>query len=393
MRSCGDFPRKFMIALLAGFLAFALALLLKSCLFPSGAPDPKSSAAALTPRGVDETVGGSGSEEYNQMIEELNRAGAQTARESGESFVDIPTGAKTEAKPKEEAKPSRPVLEMPPQPQGKGASGKGASEKAKESEIDQKEKPEKPVSKAPEKTEAEKAQADQEASDALLSDLKSLPNPAPGPWVVRIVDSGGESPKKPEDSSEGSQAALASPGQILYAVTSLAVNSDVSSPVLATVVQGEMAGFRLLGAFQRDGELLSIAFDKMISPDGSEVAVKAVAVDSRSNSPAVSGKVDSHFLERWGALMAASFLEGLGEAMSGRGTTIRSDGDLIVSQREGASLGEISVEALGKVGSRAAGRLERGFDRPPTVILPSGSAIGVLVIEAGSGGKAGSRWE
>jgi intracellular multiplication protein IcmE len=160
------------------------------------------------------------------------------------------------------------------------------------------------------------------------------------------------------------------------------VNSDVDSPVLAKVVLGAFKGARLIGAFKRDGRILSMAFESMVLPGGRKIALKAVAVSPRDNSPAIPASVDGHLLERWGGLMAASFLEGLGEAMRGRGTTVRSQGDLLVAEREGASAGDLSIEALGRVGGRAAAQLEKGFDRPPTVTVKAGTAIGVLIVSA-----------
>ena len=221
-------------------------------------------------------------------------------------------------------------------------------------------------------------------SEALASDLKTMTPPPLGAMVIKNVEKpkSEASPGSGPGSATTAALAIPRPGELLYAVTTLGVNSDVPSPVLATVIQGKWSGLKLLGEFQLNGRLLSIAFTKAVSPDGRELGLKAVAVDSRTNSPAVSASVDTHFLERWGALMAASFLEGLGEAMRGRGTTVRSDCEILVAERGGVSMGDVSIEALGQVGSQASIQLEKGFDRPPTVILPSGSAIGVLIIEA-----------
>jgi hypothetical protein len=329
------------------------------------APDPESSAAALAPRGVDATVGGPGSPEYNRMIDALNEAGAQEARESGDSFVATPTGAEKEAtqKEKREADPKteRPVLVMPPQPQGRQPeSPEGSSGETRRAE--------------------EREKMDMERIEALSGELKSLPQPPVGPFVVKIAEKPQEEAQSPKN--EAKPLPGPRPGEILYAVTNLGVNTDVSSPVLATVAQGPWSGYRLLGDFKRDGQSLSVAFDKIIAPSGIESSIKAVAVDSRTSSSALDGRVDTHFLERWGALMAASFLEGLGQAMSSAGTTVRTDGDLIATEKIGQTMGDLSIEALGKVGSRASGQIEKRFERPPTVTLPAGSPIGVLVIES-----------
>jgi type IV secretory pathway VirB10-like protein len=126
-----------------------------------------------------------------------------------------------------------------------------------------------------------------------------------------------------------------------------------------------------------------MSFNRVVNLSGGRALnVEALAIDPRTNSPVIPGDVDRHFLERWGALMASSFLDGFGQALSRRGTTVSVYGDVLVqNQDDGPSLTEISLEALGQVGRRAAGQLERNFDRPPTVTVPAGTPVGVFVVD------------
>jgi hypothetical protein len=364
-------PRRFWLALLAALVLAFIIICVKALLNGYEAADPESSAAALSPRGVDATVGGPGSPEYNRMIDELNEAGAEEARERGESFVATPTGEeKAMEKIKTEPKASRPVVEMPPQPRGREPESPDGADAAL-------------------RLVKEKEKAETEKIAALLAELKSLPQPPVGPWVIKMAEKPKEEAQSPK--SETAPFKGPRPGDILYAVTSLGINTDVSSPVLAAVAQGPLAGYRLLGDFKRDEKSLSVSFHKIIAPGGMEASIKAVAVDARTSSSALDGRVDTHFLERWGALLSASFLEGLGEAMSETGTAVRSDGELLATEKIGRTMGDLSIEALGQVGSRASNQIERRFDRPPTITLPAGSPIGVLVIESqGAGAPSGS---
>ena len=87
---------------------------------------------------------------------------------------------------------------------------------------------------------------------------------------------------------------------------------------------------------------------------------------------------------RWGGLVASAFLEGLGSAKrySGAQSTIYGYGNDTTDQMV---WNEYSVEdqswiAAGKVGEKAGKIFEKGFDRPPTVRLESGTPVGVLVL-------------
>lgn len=103
-----------------------------------------SSASGLTPRNISTQVGGAGNPEYNQMIDELNRAVAELAREGLDSFVATPVGTPAKkaqpsiasttpsapaqpglpAQPAQPASPAKtPELIMSPQPMAKPVSG------------------------------------------------------------------------------------------------------------------------------------------------------------------------------------------------------------------------------------------------------------------------------
>jgi type IV secretory pathway VirB10-like protein len=173
------------------------------------------------------------------------------------------------------------------------------------------------------------------------------------------------------------------PGEILYAVIELALNSDIPSPVLATVAEGPLKGAKAIGTFRQAGEGLTIAFTRIVPKGGPEIRVEAVGIDPDASLPSVRADVDTHFWERWGSLAAASFIEGLGHAASGRRTRVYVSGDTVVEEGIGKTMGDITLEAVGKVGERAAVQVERGFDRPPTVTVRAGEHVGILLISVG----------
>jgi type IV secretory pathway VirB10-like protein len=228
-------------------------------------------------------------------------------------------------------------------------------------------------------------ESNQNLIQAMVGDLQGLELIVPGSFVVS--QSSLDDPAPSASGQENSSSTLNGipslpPGTILYAVTELAVNSDVPAPVMARVVEGKLLGARFMGGFNQYGENLTLSFSQMSFPGSGTQEVAALAVDPKTDSPVMSGKIDRHLLSRWGGLIASGFLEGFGGALSNRGTTVSVNGDVVSVGRENIDYGQISLEALGQVGSRASTQLEKNFDRPPTVTIPAGSAIGLLILSA-----------
>ena len=94
--------------------------------------------------------------------------------------------------------------------------------------------------------------------------------------------------------------------------------------------------------------------------------------------------IDTHFFSRWGGLIASAFLEGLGTAKrySGSQSTIYGYNGETSDQMvwNTYSVGDQAWIAAGKAGEKAGKIFERGFDRPPTVRLESGTPVGILIV-------------
>ncbi len=179
---------------------------------------------------------------------------------------------------------------------------------------------------------------------------------------------------------EGKPEALRiTPGKILYAMTITASDSDQSgTPVTAKVISGEFRDARFIGSFQRQDERLVIKFTKCVIGDRT-FSVEAYAVDPSTSLPAVRSSVDTHFLARWGGLVASSFLEGFGRAISQGGTTTTT------AYGTTSSMPRLNTQdqlwsAAGVVGQRAGQHFSKNFDIPPTVSLKKDTEIGILVI-------------
>jgi type IV secretory pathway VirB10-like protein len=175
------------------------------------------------------------------------------------------------------------------------------------------------------------------------------------------------------------------PGDLLYAVIDTGMNSDVPSAVMATIASGKYRNARLLGGFQHHDERLVLQFNRVVLPIGEMAQLEAYAVDPSTSEASVATRVDTHFFSSWGGLVASAFLEGLASAkrFSGAQSTIYGGvGGETTDQMvwNSYSPADQAWIAAGKVGEKAGKIFERGFERPPTVYLESGTPVGVLVL-------------
>lgn len=326
-------------------------------------PEKPSATASLTTARADAIsgkAGGEGSEEYNQKLKEHDTRQANDALKSGESFVPTPVGQRKPVVGKKEDTPPPPVA---------------------------------PVRTAPVQT----PRTDNTMLKRMMDDLAALDTKLSAVAVgegkiVYLRDFSDEAApvaapaEKPVVPASDTPPAVAlKPGDLLYAIVDVGVNSDVPSAVLATVTSGQYRNARLMGGFQRHDERLVLAFNRAVLPSGETVQLEAYAVDPSTSEASVASSVDTHFFSRWGGLVASAFLEGLGTAKRYSGAQSTIYGNSNGENTDQMVWNTYSVEnqawiAAGKVGEKAGKIFEKGFDRPPTVRLESGTPVGVLVL-------------
>ncbi len=348
-----------------GLLGTALALAVILAAFVVFTPEkPSSGARLVTPRSESVTgqAGGEGSEEYNDKLKKHDAQQADAALQKGESFVPTPVGQrKPVVVKKEDPRPTPPPVA--------------------------------PVRTAPVQTPRtdnamlKRMMEDLDALDTKLSAvsvgegkivyLREFSEEAPAATPVAATSETTQSENTPP-------AVTFKPGDLLYAIMDVGVNSDVPSAVLATVTSGAYRNARLMGGFQRHDERLVLAFNRAVLPSGETIQLEAYAVDPSTSEASVASSVNTHFFSRWGGLVASAFLEGLGSAKrySGAQSSIYGSGGDTTDQMvwNTYSVEDQAWIAAGKVGEKAGKIFEKGFDRPPTVRLESGTPVGVLVV-------------
>jgi len=174
-------------------------------------------------------------------------------------------------------------------------------------------------------------------------------------------------------------------GTILFGILDTAINTDEPGPVLATIISSKYQGSKLLGELRHEArqEKVTITFNQMSIPKGlSSMSVQVVAIDPDTARTALASDVSRHYLLRYGALFASSFIEGYGDAIQNSGATT------VTSPLTGATTTSTPVldnqekflSALGEVGAAWAEQAKKTFDIPYTVRVDQGTSIGLLFL-------------
>lgn len=173
------------------------------------------------------------------------------------------------------------------------------------------------------------------------------------------------------------------PGDVLYTVNEYEVDSDYPSDdiVLRVIHPLDLEGGRCFGNFKRQGEVLIIELDRLVHR-GAEYSLRGLAINPEDVKANVASEVDTHFFERWGGLLAATFIEGLGDAIAKSNQRTTVNNGTTVTSSDNYSSTEIALEGAGVVGRKAARQFEKNFNRPPTVRLHPGAEVAVIILES-----------
>jgi polyhydroxyalkanoate synthesis regulator phasin/type IV secretory pathway VirB10-like protein len=177
------------------------------------------------------------------------------------------------------------------------------------------------------------------------------------------------------------QTALIKSGTIIFAVLDTAVDSDYpDTPVMATLIEGPFKGARLLGklALAQGQDKLSLNFSMMdMEAWPTTKTISAFAIDPDTARTVMASEVDHHYMERWGTIMATSFLQGYSTAITNQGTSTTGVFGTSTSHPE-LSAGSKFAVGLGQIGMNLNQIALQNLNRPTTVKITAGVGIGVL---------------
>lgn len=191
---------------------------------------------------------------------------------------------------------------------------------------------------------------------------------------------------KEEAVVKGGGALVVKTGDIMFAVLDTSINSDEPGPILATIVSGKLKGSKLIGSFNlpSNADKMIISFNTLSMPGAQRtISVGAYAIDPNTARTALSSFTNHHYLQRYGSLFAATFLEGFGNAFQSANTTITIGGtggvtDTTIENGVGRSILENAVIGLATLGKAWGQVAQQQFNRPTTVEVCAGTGIGVL---------------
>lgn len=188
------------------------------------------------------------------------------------------------------------------------------------------------------------------------------------------------------DASGVNTPPLIKAGTILFAVLDTTVNSDYpDSPVLATVVEGKFKGAKLLGRLQTtkgvSGQMdrIMLTFN-LVNMDEwpKSKSMTGFGIDPDTARSALATNVNYHYMQRFGALMATSFLQGYGQAaMSSGGTQVSSAFGTSSTNPQLSPSSKMAV-AFGQMAQAVGDATKNYTNRPPTVVVDSGVGLGIL---------------
>lgn len=173
-------------------------------------------------------------------------------------------------------------------------------------------------------------------------------------------------------------------GTILFAVLDTEANSDYpDSPVMATIVQGNLKGAKLLGKLQSNlgpnQDRISLTFTAM-SMDAwpTNKPINAFAIDPDTARTVLASDIDHHYATRYGAMMATSFLSGYASAITQAGSTSTTGVFGTTTTHPSLSPASKLAVGLGQIGTNLNSVVQAYTNIPLTVKVNAGVGLGIL---------------
>ena len=240
---------------------------------------------------------------------------------------------------------------------------------------------------------------------ALMTSMEAQSKKAFDDWAAITPQAFVQGDKKDTKDDTGSTAArstggdgkggnatgtvLIKAGTILFAVLDTAVNTDEPGPVMATIVQGEFQGAKIIGTTQMSSqpgsdrpEKVTLNFATMSTPSlPKSLPIQGVAIDTDTARTALASDVDHHYLLRYGTLFASSFMNGYAKVITSGGTVQTNSGTGATSTTTPKLSGRKEVfAALGEVGKKFGDATSTYFSTPNTITVNAGTGIGLLIL-------------
>jgi intracellular multiplication protein IcmE len=170
-------------------------------------------------------------------------------------------------------------------------------------------------------------------------------------------------------------------GRGIYAHSVLAVNSDTGGPLVLQADSGPIAGDRMIASFSKSGADRLVVRVTSVEHQGKAIEANAIIVAPDTMETAVASSVDEHYLERFVLPAAASFVQGLGQAIA---TT--SNSTSVLSPLGGATtsthlnIGQQLGVGAGTAAQQIGSALNQEAPKGPTINLAANVNLGVMFL-------------
>jgi intracellular multiplication protein IcmE len=166
---------------------------------------------------------------------------------------------------------------------------------------------------------------------------------------------------------------------IEYGQLLIEANTDAQGPVLALIASGKLSGARLLGTFSKTDEYITLNFNQAVTKDGTSIPVDAIALDPDTTLPGMVTEINRRYFQRYILPAAADFISGGGEALAETQTTTNQNSETTETSSDDPDFDEAiaqgisdSFDGLGDV------IRDQGRRTQPMLRIAAGTPIGIL---------------
>lgn len=171
-------------------------------------------------------------------------------------------------------------------------------------------------------------------------------------------------------------------GEIRYAQTDIALNTDFRGPVRMTFLDGNLSGYVGMGTFELNelGAKMLLRIDRLFDPDGQEYSVSGYVLDPETTLWAMSSDVDRHIIYRYGGFGLGTILSSFAKLADNRATqseitTPEGAQSTVYRDPDGK---QVTWTVLGEFSRLFEEAFRDNIDRPITVTLDPEEEAGVL---------------
>lgn len=171
-------------------------------------------------------------------------------------------------------------------------------------------------------------------------------------------------------------------GDLFYGRTDLEVSSDDGLDTTATILSGPYKGATLVGQLNvgkqgSAGLSYSIMSTKLSTKS---IVVKMVAIDPNTNKKSLPADVDNHYMQRYGLLLASSFISGFSDATARTNTTVTTGLNGTSTAQGALTPKDRLIVATGSVGKAIASEAIANMAIGRTVTIKAGQEIALMAL-------------